>query len=210
MTYEGDSWYTRRLLHFEQLLRRVEDVDGRIVECGVGPGRSIFAFSILTQTVTRSREIWGYDTFEGMPPPTVEDGEVNAGHEGVWSYSRRRVSALLEFNGVDRSFIENQIRFNAGKLEDTLPDYDGEPIAFLHLDVDFYSSYKVALEQLWPHVATGGVVAFDEYKMTIWPGATQAIDEFFCSRQETLSKSALIDLYYVVKQGSNSESQLLQ
>lgn len=199
MTYEGDSWYTRRLLHFEQMLRQVEHVDGRIVECGVGPGRSIFAFSILTQTVTRPRDIWGYDTFEGMPPPTAEDGEANAGRGGIWNYSRRRVNKLLEFNGLDRSFIKSRIRFKAGRLEDTLPRYDGEPIALLHLDVDFFSSYKVALERLWPYVATGGVVAFDEYKMDIWPGATQAIDEFFAKRPETIEKSPIHELHYVVK-----------
>ena len=210
MTYEGDSWYTRRLLHFEQLLRQVENVEGRIVECGVGPGRSIFAFSVLTQTVTRPREIWGYDTFEGMPPPTVEDGEANAGFAGIWSYSQSNVRKLLEFNGVDRCFIQSQIQFKPGHLEDTLPDYDGEPIALLHLDVDFYSSYKVALECLWPHVAIGGIVAFDEYQMSMWPGATQAIDEFFSSREESLSKSPLVDLYYVVKQRLDKQSAPLQ
>ena len=43
--YEMNTKYTRRLLHFERLLQRIERVDGRIIECGVGPGRSIFAFS---------------------------------------------------------------------------------------------------------------------------------------------------------------------
>ena len=210
MTYEGNAWYTKRLLHFEQLLKQVENIEGRIVECGVGPGRSIFAFSILTQTVARPRKIWAYDTFEGMPAPTVEDGEANAGRAGIWNYSQRRVNQLLEFNGLARSQIEDSVTFVPGLLRESLPHYDGEPIALLHLDVDFYSSYKVALECLWPHVATGGIVAFDEYQMTIWPGATQAIDEFFSSRGESLSQSPLVELYYVVKQRPDEQSTPLQ
>ena len=204
MTYEGNAWYTKRLLHFEQLLKRVEGIEGRIVECGVGPGRSIFAFSILTQTVVRPRKIWAYDTFEGMPAPTVEDGEANAGRAGIWDYSQRRVNQLLEFNGLARSQIEDSIAFIPGLLRESLPLYDGEPIALLHLDVDFYESYKVALEHLWPVVAEGGIVAFDEYRIGYWPGATQAIDEFFASRGEVVTKSPISEFYFVVKQRSMS------
>ncbi len=137
--YEGNTKYTRRLFHFECLLQQVEHVEGRIVECGVGPGRSIFAFSVISQHVTRPRQIWGFDTFEGMPPPTEEDGKENRRKAGIWNYPRQ-------------------------------------------------------------HVAPGGIVAFDEYNSPAWPGATQAIDEFFADRPEQIVKSSVVDLYYVVKQ----------
>ncbi len=201
-TYEGNFKHASRLLHFERLLRQAENVEGRIVECGVGPGRSIFAFSLLTQFVTRPREIWGFDTFEGMPQPTAEDGEANSNMAGVWRFQQDHVAGLLRHNGLNPEFIQDNIRFVPGLLEDTLPRYDGGPIAFLHLDVDFYESYKTALELLWPHVAEGGIVAFDEYLQDAWPGATQAIDEFFADRLEEVVKSDIADRYYVVKQRS--------
>ena len=72
-----DAKHVRRLLHFEWLLKQVDGFEGRIVECGVGSGRSIFRFSMITQYLTRPREIWGFDTFQGMPPPEREDGEHN-------------------------------------------------------------------------------------------------------------------------------------
>ena len=201
-TYEGNYKYASRLLHFERLVHKVEHVDGRIVECGVGPGRAIFAFSLLTQHVARPREIWGFDTFEGMPAPTAEDGEANKGMAGVWKYPRQEVVDLLRHNGLDPAFIQENVTFVPGLLGDTLPDYDGGPIALLHLDVDFYESYKTALECLWPYVAEDGIVAFDEYGQSAWPGATQAIDEFFADRPEQIVKSMVVDLYYVVKQHS--------
>jgi len=202
--YEMDARYTRRLLHFEHLLRLVDEVDGRIVECGVGPGRSIFAFSIISTYLTRRREIWGYDTFEGMPPPSDEDGKSNEHKGGWWSHSQQHVSELLRYNGLDQSFIEENITLIPGRLNESLSTYDGSPIALLHLDVDFYESYRTALEELCDHVAPGGIIAFDEYLDPIWPGATRAIDEFFTDRPEGILKSPITDLYYVVKGGNQA------
>ena len=198
--YEGNAKYTRRLFHFEYLLKQLDHIDGRIVECGVGPGRSIFAFSIISQSVTRSREIWGFDTFEGIPPPTIEDGKSNQHKAGWWNHPQRQVVELLQFNGIDPTFISKNITFIPGGFDESLPKYDGAPIALLHLDVDFYESYKIALESLYDYVAPGGIVAFDEYRNATWPGATQAIDEFFAGRPEEIVKSPVAELYYVVKQ----------
>ena len=204
-TYEGNSKYTQRLFHFEYLLKHVDQIDGRIVECGVGPGRSTFAFSIISQHITRSREIWGFDTFEGIPPPTVEDGKSNRHKAGWWNHPQQQVVELLQFNGIDPSFVSENITFVPGRFDESLSKYDGAPIALLHLDVDFYESYKVALESLYDYVAPGGTVAFDEYLNPTWPGATQAIDEFFADRPDEVVKSPVVDLYYVVKQDGRDE-----
>ena len=202
MTYEGNVKYASRLLHFERLLQKVEHVDGKIVECGVGVGRSMFAFSLLTQRTARPREILGFDTFKGMPSPTAEDGVANRDMAGVWKHPEEQVVGLLTHNGISTTFIHEHVTFVPGLLNETLPSYDGGPIALLHLDVDFYESYKTALSLLWPFVADGGIVAFDEYLQASWPGATQAIDEFFANRTEQIVKSKVVDLYYVVKQQS--------
>ena len=197
--YRMNAKYTRRLLQCEHLLTQVEDLRGRIVECGVGSGRSIFAFSILTQHLVRPRQIWGFDTFQGMPPPGREDGEHNVNRGGAWAWLPEQVVESLKLAGIPESFIEGNIRFVPGRLQDSLSAYDGGPIALLHLDVDFYASYKTALEVLYRHVVPGGIVAFDEYRQQAWPGATRAIDEFFAARPEKPVKSPLADLYYLVK-----------
>ena len=199
-SYAMDARFTRRLFYFEHILKQVEDIEGRIVECGVGPGRSIFAFSIITQHITRPREIWGFDTFEGIPPPTIEDGSANSHKAGWWDHSQRQVAEILKFNGIDESFISENIRFVPGRFDESLPRYDGGSIALLHLDVDFYESYRTALESLYDHVALGGIIAFDEYHSPTWPGATRAIDEFFADRDERIVKSPVTNRYYTVKE----------
>ena len=201
-TYEGNFRQSRRLLYFEHLLKQVEHIEGRIVECGVGPGRSIFAFSLLTQFVVRPREIWGFDTFNGIPPPTAEDGKANRDRAGTWKHPQEEVIGLLEHNGLGSTFIRENITFVPGLLSDSLPRYDGGAIALLHLDIDFYESYRTALGHLWPHVAEGGLVVFDEYLKSSWPGATQAVDEFFADRPEEIVLTPVLDRYCVVKQPS--------
>lgn len=198
-TYEMNAKYTTRLLHFEQLLRQIRGIEGRIVECGVGPGRSIFAFLLISQSLGHAREIWGFDTFRGLPPSTAEDGKDNTRKTGWFSFSQGQVAELLQYNGIHQSCISENIRLFQGTFSESLPNYDGGPIALLHIDVDFYESYKTALELLWDFVAAGGIAAFDEYRSPTWPGATQAIDEFFADRPEEVVKSPVTDLYYVVK-----------
>ena len=202
--YELNAAHIRRFFHFEHLLKQIDSVEGNIVECGVGSGRSIFAFSIISQTMTRPREIWGFDTFEGIPPPSTEDGKFNEHKTGWWSYPRRQVVELLEFNGIAPTFIAENIRFVSGLFSDTLPEYNSGPIALLHLDIDFYDSYKTVLESLYDQVAPGGIITFDEYRKPVWPGATQAVDEFFAERPEEIIKSPVADRYYVIKSRSVS------
>ena len=71
----------------------------------------------------------------------------------------------------------------------------------LHLDVDLYDSYRVALNNLYPFVARGGIIAFDEYKNpTKYVGARQAIDEFLENKAEKPTRGKKWDRYYVVKE----------
>jgi hypothetical protein len=64
----------------------------------------------------------------------------------------------------------------------TLPRFTQENpglrISLLHLDVDLYRPTKLALEQLYPRLVTGGVVALDEYGLMPWEGESRAVEEF--------------------------------
>ena len=89
-----------------------------------------------------------------------------------------------------------------GYFHQTLQRYAGPQIALLHIDADLYHSYKVILETLWPQVAVGGIVAFDEYQEPEnWPGARKAVDEFLESHKDDMMmyRDSPFDRYYAVK-----------
>ena len=106
---------------------------------------------------------------------------------------------MLQFNGIDSTFISESIEFIPGEFCDSLSSYDGAPIALLHLDSDLYESYATTLNSLYQYVVPGGIITFDEYRAPIWPGPTQAVDEFFEDRPESVVRSPLPEFYYVVK-----------
>jgi hypothetical protein len=56
-------------------------------------------------------------------------------------------------------------------------------ISLLYLDFDLYEPTKVALEEFYPLMPKGSVIAFDELDNPLWPGETQAVIEFCESRK---------------------------
>jgi hypothetical protein len=188
-----------RLLYFYEHLKSLQHVDGTVVECGVGWGRSVLLLAICQLALGQDRQIFGFDSFEGFPDPSPEDlpGKARRGH---YKTNHASVVSFLVNSGLDPAFVEARIKLIPGFFSESLPKYDGRPIALLHLDVDIYSSYKETLEYFYPLVAPGGVIAFDEYQSTEkYPGARKAIDEFFADRPERIRPSTIVDRYYTVK-----------
>ncbi len=105
-----------------------------------------------------------------------------------------------------------EFNITGGFFDKTLPTSPVSEIAFLHIDCDLYPGYRDALKNLFPRVAVGGVVAFDEYKefpdrpeygngtVEKWPGCTKAVDEFFAGRPEKIQFDSSVKKYFVVKQ----------
>ena len=198
--YSHNVKHTMRFMHFQHLLTRLQDVEGPIVECGVGPGLSLLDFALIGKAIEKPRHLFGYDTFDGLPDPTPTDGPQNKRRGGFFCYSMPHVRDQLTLSGLDEQFIDANITFVPGNFATTLPAYDKGPIALLHIDVDLYESYRTVLENLYDHMSPGGIIAFDEYERPHWPGATQAISEFFHAKPENIRHAEWVDRYYVVKE----------
>lgn len=178
----------------DHLLQR--GIAGDIVECGVWKGGSMLlvARKLARQGDTR-RNLFLFDTFEGMSEPTKEDinavdqstagkllesSDRSAGNN-VWCYSPLdEVKANLK----QSNYPSERIRFIKGKVEETLPEPSIGDIALLRLDTDWYESTKWELETLYDKLVPGGVLIIDDYGH--WSGSKKAVDEFFTARQLSL------------------------
>lgn len=192
----------RFLSHYE-LFKQVIDLPGCIVELGVFKGASFFTWSILLETFVpfdRSRKVYGFDSFEGLPALQPEDGAQDDGagkHQGGYKATAAEVIKLTEMHNAD-NMITGTKRANliVGDIRDTIPrflkDNPGLKISLLHFDVDLYEPTKYGLEMLYPLVLKGGIVCFDEYGLIPWQGETRAVDEYFKSigEQPTIRKHA--------------------
>lgn len=201
--YVNKHW-VGSLFYFDRLFALIADVKGDIVECGVGDGGTLLRLSVLVVNRQPGRHIWGFDSFEGLPKPSKNDltSPKSLAKLGLYAASPEKFIARLKASGLDDNEIKQQVTIVKGWFSDSLPKYSGPSIALLHIDADLYDSYKCCLENLWPRVAIGGIVAFDEYEATeTWPGARKAVDEYFSDKRGTtmMYRDPQFGKYYIVK-----------
>lgn len=163
------------------------NIPGDIVECGVWRGGNIMAIArLLHEHKDLSRELYLYDTFEGMSEPTEKDiafsGEqatdlLNQSEKddnsSVWCYAGLED---VQANMKSTPYPFEKFHFIQGKVEDTIPANMPERIALLRLDTDWYESTRHELVHLFPRLVKGGVIIIDDYGH--WEGARLATDEY--------------------------------
>jgi hypothetical protein len=166
---------------------------GGFAECGVWRGGSVLAMvSTLQEMGVDDREIYLYDTFEGMTEPSEHDRseleppaletwrEAKRENERPWSglfdattFNEDAVRKLLTSTG----YPPERLHFIRGPVEETLPDAAPDLLALLRLDTDWYESTLHEMRHLYPRLAAGGVLIVDDYGH--WQGARTAVDEYF-------------------------------
>jgi hypothetical protein len=162
-------------------------IDGAMVECGVWKGGSSMAVALaLMEMGELDRDIYLYDTYEGMSAPTELDVSIH-GEKAEYQYEKLGSDNVesgwcfsdineVKANMFSTNYPKDRLHFIKGKVEETIPDIMPEKIALLRLDTDWYESTKHELNYLYPRLQVGGVVIFDDYGY--WGGAKKAIDEY--------------------------------
>ncbi len=163
-------------------------IPGDIVECGVWRGGSMMAVAhTLLKEKKSDRNLYLFDTFEGMPKPTDLDVSVDKRKNAKSKFEKTKKSedssdwCFASLNEVKKNIMKTgysseKIHFIKGKVENTLPEYVPKQIALLRLDTDWYESTKHELIHLFPKLVSGGVLILDDYGH--WEGAKKAIDEY--------------------------------
>jgi hypothetical protein len=164
-------------------------VEGDMVECGVWRGGSMMIVAeVLSALGVTDRNLYLYDTFEGMSEPQES---VDVSYEGdaaktlleirekteqdyIWCYSPIEE---VKKNLYGTSYPAQKMHFVKGRVEDTIPATTPAKIALLRLDTDWYESTYHELEHLFPRLVNGGILIIDDYGH--WQGAQKATDEYF-------------------------------
>jgi O-methyltransferase len=175
-----------RLFYFRQMFEHIHDIAGDIVECGVSTGHGILYWALLCELTATKRRIWGFDSFSGFPASTAADRKADRSFQTQqhdYASPPDIVLKVLADGRVSPEFVTQSVRLVRGYFDETLRQYEGE-IALLHLDCDLYESYVSCLNALYARVRSGGVIMFDEYGDSNFPGAKRAVDEFFRDKAE--------------------------
>ena len=162
---------------------------GAFVECGVWKGGSamMMAACLKSKGIT-DRDIYLFDTFEGMPKPEEMDRSFTGEHaQGQFQASATDEDSSswchspydeVKQNMLSIGYPEERIHLVKGKVEDTLPSgFPEQAIALLRLDTDWYSSTHQELLHLYPLLVKRGVLIIDDFGH--WEGAQKAVLEYF-------------------------------
>lgn len=160
------------------LAQRLEDelIPGDIVECGVYNGGTAAVLASIATHSKLPRTVWLFDSFQGMPQTTMNDGEHAREYVGKVLGSPEQVKHLLLKVGADLE----RVRIVQGIFQDTFPTVQIPQIALLNVDADWYESVKLSLEKFYCSVVQRGFISIDDYGH--WPGCRKAVDEFFQER----------------------------
>lgn len=164
------------------------NLPGAIVECGVWRGGVMMAVAKTMLSLGMiDRDLYLFDTFEGMPQPTQIDKDFkNRPAQKKFELTKRSsdssdwcaasIENVLE-NMLSTGYPRDQIHLIPGKVENTIPVSAPEKIAILRLDTDWFESTRHELIHLYPRLMTGGVLIIDDYGH--WQGARKAVDDYF-------------------------------
>jgi hypothetical protein len=164
-------------------------IPGDIAECGVWKGGSMLAVArTLIECGDTSRELYLYDTYEGMTEPRdvdvelfggqsaaeimAADGRDAAGHSLTAHCPLDLVREVMASSG----YPGERIHYVKGPVEETLPESAPGRLAILRLDTDWYESTRHELETLFPRISPFGVLVIDDYGQ--FQGARKAVDEY--------------------------------
>lgn len=177
-------------------------IEGDIVECGVWKGGSMLTIAeVLKKMNDHSRELYLYDTFEGMSKPSEHDlsfteqkaeellmSNENKEENLVWAYSTlETVKQTMSLS----QYPQDKIHYVKGKVEETIPGLLPLKISLLRLDTDWYESTKHELIHLFPRLVKGGVLIIDDYGF--WKGARKAVDEYISEHKIQILLNRLDD-----------------
>lgn len=117
--------------------------EGMALEFGVFSGRTLRVIAAARD----GKNVFGFDSFNGLPEDWRDGFPA-----GTFA-----VDEPPEVLGAE---------LVTGLFADTLPGFlrdHPEPVAFLHIDADLYSSARTVLRHVGPRLRPGSVVVFDEY-----------------------------------------------
>ncbi len=164
------------------------EIPGSFVECGVWKGGSTMAAALMLSELKRTdRQLYLFDTFEGMPRPSEVDTDrqdaraidtfeaLQTGQDSS-DFCRAHFAEVQEAL-ASTGYPQQSVHWVKGKVEDTIPENAPDSIALLRLDTDWYESTRHELEHLFPRLSPGGVLIIDDYGH--WQGCQKAVDEYF-------------------------------
>ncbi len=173
-------------LYILDSLQKSLTAEGDVCEFGVAQGAT--SALIANEIKNPNKNLWLFDSFEGLPAPTEKDSLINdifnlgsmAAYKGKMACPMDMVKSRLS----DINFPSERTKLIPGFIEKTIfnPDLP-KKVCFAYIDFDFYEPILIALQYLDHVLQPGGIVIVDDYNF-FSDGVKIAVDEFYAANRE--------------------------
>ena len=168
-----------------EIFKRVLNVQGSVIECGVHMGKGLMTWaklSAILEPLNHQRRIFGFDTFAGFPSLSEKDGTGTSTfcvEGGLAAGSYDDLLACIDLYDANRMLGQiPKVELVKGDASETIPHFvETHPhcvVSLLYLDFDLYDPTRAALEAFAPRMPRGSIIAFDELNDEYMPGETIA------------------------------------
>lgn len=128
------------------------------VGCNNGGSAAVMKYAVP------AKHIRLFDSFEGLPAATEEDG-ANGAERPVGMFAVEYMDILQRLGTIHKGWVPQ-----------TFAGLEHSKIALAHVDLDYYKSTKEALQFILPRIVLNGYVVVDDYD-SYWVGVTPAVNE---------------------------------
>lgn len=188
-----------QILFMHELYKRIIEVHGVVIEFGVRWGRNLALYSALRtiyEPYNTSRTIVGFDTFEGFPAVTREDGNAESVAVGQLTVTKGYEEHLQQVLNMHEQLAPRshltKFQIVKGDVRKTLPQYlEAHPetiVAMAYFDFDIYEPTLSCLQAIRDRLTRGSILGFDELALGEYPGETKAVMEVLGLRNIRLQR----------------------
>lgn len=163
------------------IVRSMLDIPGHIAEFGMYKGACFMYIAKLMRLFDPmgSKELFGFDSFEGITT-IVEEDRVGMDMHGLYAGSYEELIDLIALHD-----LQDDTTILKGLIQDTLPPLlEQRPelsFSLVLCDTDLYEPTKLILNSMHPRLSRGGMFVLDEWNHEVWKGETVAVREFLAT-----------------------------
>ena len=153
-------------------------VEGDLVFIGTFKGGGALYLKALFEELGFKNNCWLFDSFEGFNNSLLnkeENQSINLFTDNGKFFNQPTEKSVQKL--FKDYCLDSDLQIVNGFIEDSFSKVAIEKIAFLHLDLDIYSSTLFALEAYYPKISKNGWVVIDDYFVKLFQ-CKLAVDKF--------------------------------
>lgn len=146
-----------------------------IIEFGAYKGGNALFMAQVLKELYPGAVVYALDTFTGMPDTDTARDLHRAGDFNDSSYGD-----LIRYR--DARGLTNLVPVQ-GRFDQTFPTLHGKRFGLAHIDCDIYSAVSYCQNAVWPQMAPGGYIVYDDADVSSCIGATEAVEDLVMERR---------------------------